>query len=262
MTKSALQKSGIGGFDFVINPYFGCTHACSFCYARFMLKFHKSEFAWGEFVEPKINIPDVLAGQAKKTHEKKILFSSVTDCYQPVEADFCITRRCLEILSGSGAHVSILTKSAIAQRDANLVKRFGEFTFGMSVSYHSDNLRVCFEKGTATIDERVETLTKMKEAGAKTWLFVSPYLPGITNIGLILEKFYKSVNSFSVEAINLYPSTIRGLSESLKAAGIDYEDFKRLAKNPFFWEQTKAQTGKVGEKLGLKLDEFYFHGSS
>lgn len=227
-----------------------------------MLKFHRSEFDWGEFVEPKINIPDVLARETKKTNGKKILFSSVTDCYQPVEAEFGITRRCLEILAESECSVSILTKSSIAQRDADLVSKFRSFTFGMSVSYHLDETRVCFERDTATITERLATLRKMKDAGAKTWLFVSPFLPGITDINSLLELFSGCVDSFSVEAINLYASIKNGLSESYRRIGKRFDAYKVIACDPCYWMQVKTDAILSGEKFGLKLDSFYFHGNS
>ena len=246
----------------MVNPYFGCTHACSFCYARFMLKFHKSEHAWGKFVEPKINLPDVLLKESKKAIGKKILFSSVTDCYQPVEREFGITRQCLKILSSQNCSVLVLTKSSLAARDADLVPSFKSFTFGMSASYHDDRIRECFEVGTASIEDRAKTLKLMKEAGAKTWLFVSPFLPGITNLEAILEKFRGTVDSFSVEAINLYSSTLKGLSSSIARAGSNFESLKKKAKDPYYWEQAKLEAFETSKKVGLNLEEFYFHTGS
>ncbi|MBP7732783.1 MAG: hypothetical protein KA140_03350 [Caldisericia bacterium] len=227
-----------------------------------MLKFHKSEHQWGCFVEPKINLPDVLQGESKKAFGKKILFSSVTDCYQPVEKEFGITRGCLRILAECGCHVSVLTKSSLAARDADLVPSFKSFTFGMSASYHDDRIRECFEVGTASIEERAKTLKLMKEAGAKTWLFVSPFLPGITNLEAILEKFCGTVDSFSVEAINLYSSTLKGLSSSIARAGSNFESLKKKAKDPYYWEQAKLEAFETSKKIGLNLEEFYFHTGS
>lgn len=227
-----------------------------------MLKFHKSEHQWGKFVEPKINLPDVLLNESKKAAGKKILFSSVTDCYQPVEKEFGITRECLKILSQKDCHVSVLTKSSLASRDADLVSKFKSFTFGMSASYHDDRIRECFEVGTARMEDRAKTLKLMKEAGARTWLFVSPFLPGITNLEAILEIFHGTVDSFSVEAINLYSSTLKGLSASVASAGFDFENLKKHAKDPYYWEQTKLEACQTAKQARLNLDEFYFHTSS
>jgi DNA repair photolyase len=227
-----------------------------------MLKFHKSDHPWGQFVDAKINLPDVLVREAKKACGKKILFSSVTDCYQPVEAEFGITRECLKILSDHNCSVSILTKSALATREADLVSKFQSFTFGMSASYHDDSIRKNFETGTSTIAQRAQALKTMKEAGAKTWLFVSPYLPGITQLEPLLKIFAGCAASFSVEAINLYTSTLKGLSASVASSGHDFQKLKEQARNPYFWEQAKIDAQVLGKKTGLKLDEFYFHNGS
>lgn len=224
-----------------------------------MLKFHKSDHQWGCFVEPKINLPDVLLKESKKAIGKKILFSSVTDCYQPVEKEFGITRGCLKILAQSECRVSILTKSSLAARDADLVPSFKSFTFGMSASYHEDRVRECFEVGSAKIKERAEALRRMKEAGAKTWLFVSPFLPGVTNLEALLDVFHGSVESFSVEAINLYSSTLKGLAASVTKAGYNFEKLKKQAKDQYFWEQARLDAAHAAGMAGLNLEEFYFH---
>ena len=96
-SKSILSPSKI--YDYVVNPYVGCQHACSYCYARFMKRFTGHKEPWGDFVDVKINAPDLLSKEIKKKRMGTVWVSGVCDPYQPLEAKYKLTRRCLEILA-------------------------------------------------------------------------------------------------------------------------------------------------------------------
>lgn len=227
-----------------------------------MLRFNPTPYRWGEFVEPKINLPDVLRKEAHKAKGRRVMFSSVTDCYQPVEREFGITRECLKILSGVDCSVSILTKSALAARDADLVAGFRQFTFGMSASFHDERTRLLFEKDSSTLDRKVEALKTMKRAGAKTWVFISPVLPGITNFKSILEKIAGYADSVSFESYNPYPTTFEAMKKSLSGAGKNWQQFFKLAKDHLYWQEMKIQAEEACINTGVVFDEFYIHGGS
>lgn len=103
--KAALTKSKIPGVEYVINPYIGCGHGCRYCYAAFMSKWsrHHAWSEWGSFVEPKVNIAEVLQGElSRKRKRGTVLLSSACDPYQPVEARFRLTRECILLLDRFG----------------------------------------------------------------------------------------------------------------------------------------------------------------
>jgi len=83
--KTALTKTGIQGFDYCLNPYVGCGHACRYCYASFMKRFTGHIEPWGDFVDVKINAPQVLRKQLQRAKPGSVLISTVTDPYQPLE---------------------------------------------------------------------------------------------------------------------------------------------------------------------------------
>ncbi len=227
-----------------------------------MLRFNHAPAPWGDFVEPKINLPDVLRKEAHKAKGKRIMFSSVTDCYQPVEREFQITRECLKILSGQDCSISILTKSALAMRDADLAGNFRQFAFGMSASFHNERTRLHFEKDSSTLDRKAETLKTMKQAGAKTWAFISPVLPDITDFKAILQKLSGFVDSVSFESYNPYPTTFETMKKSLSGAGIDSTRFFKQTKDPYYWQEMKVHAEEVCSDLGIEFDEFYIHSTS
>ena len=97
--KSIINKSGIEGVDYAVNPYIGCAHACSYCYARFMTRWYHKNEKWGTFVDVKKNALECMKKEAPRKKPGVILFSSVTDAFQPVEKKTKLTRRLLEILT-------------------------------------------------------------------------------------------------------------------------------------------------------------------
>jgi len=122
--KSILSKSGIGGISYCVNPYVGCSHGCVYCYASFMKRFTGHREPWGSFVDVKVNAPQLLEKQTRKTRDGVIILSSVTDPYQPAEARCRVTRGCLEALAGKPFRVEVLTKSPLVLRDIDLLKTF------------------------------------------------------------------------------------------------------------------------------------------
>lgn len=82
-SKSILSSSQ--GYDYVINPYVGCQHECSYCYATFMKRFTGHKESWGDFVDVKINAPELLKDEITKKKQGTVWVSGVTDPYQPLE---------------------------------------------------------------------------------------------------------------------------------------------------------------------------------
>jgi len=120
--KSILTRSGIPGYYYCINPYVGCAHGCKYCYATFMKRYTGHTETWGNFVDVKTNAPEVLQRQLKRAIRGKVIISSVTDAYQPIEAKYKLTRQCLEVLLQHQFPTDILTKSPLVLRDMDLIK--------------------------------------------------------------------------------------------------------------------------------------------
>ncbi|MCG2686361.1 radical SAM protein, partial [Candidatus Parcubacteria bacterium] len=123
--KTLLTKSRLPEADYCINPYIGCSHECVYCYSRFKKRFTGHTEKWGEFVDIKINAPEVLEKQLSRNPKKGVaLLGSVTDAYQPVEKKYKITRAILKVLLKYDFPVSVLTKSDLVTRDVDLFKQF------------------------------------------------------------------------------------------------------------------------------------------
>jgi DNA repair photolyase len=184
--KGLLNPSGIPGIDYTVNPYTGCSHACAYCYARFMARHTAHGLPWGAFCDPKTNAPEVLAKEVRRKPPGRVSLSTVTDPYQPAEARYGLTRRLLEILADSGFTVSLLTKSDLVLRDLDVLSRFppGTVEVGFSLNSSDDAVRRAFEPGAPPVSARLDALETLAGAGVPTWVFLAPALPVLTESGL------------------------------------------------------------------------------
>jgi DNA repair photolyase len=178
--KSILSTSGLRDSKYSINPYRGCSHNCVYCYAPFILR---EKRPWGEFVDVKINAPEALSKETIRKKKGTILISSVTDPYQPVEEKYKITRRILEKLKDKDFSISILTKSVLALRDLDLLKKM-DCEVGMTITTLDENFAKIFEPNSSTPQRRLETLRYFKISGLKTYIFFGPLLPFVSDINL------------------------------------------------------------------------------
>jgi DNA repair photolyase len=174
--KSVLSKSQI--FEYALNPYVGCQHNCVYCYAKFMKRFTGHNEPWGEFVDIKINAPELLSRELKKKKKGVVWISGVCDAYQPFEKKYQITRKCLEILVENRWPFVIQTKSDLVLRDIDLFKKADDCEVGFSIATAEEKIRAIFEPSAPAIATRVDALATLHSAGLKTFVMVAPLLPG------------------------------------------------------------------------------------
>ncbi len=206
--------------NYTINPYVGCPHACRYCYASFMKRFTEHEEPWGEFLDVKRCSKPL---GAKRLTGKTVFMSSVTDCYNPWEAKYGITRRILEELAPIECELSITTKSDLLLRDLDLLKARTElfrrpktlFDFAepdercgirvlASVNTLDEGFRTDMDRASP-IAKRLEMLKVCHAAGIPTLLFMSPIFPHITDFRAIVDAAASYVDAFWFENLNLRP---------------------------------------------------------
>ena len=174
--KNILSKSQI--YDYALNPYVGCTHACVYCYAKFMKRFTGHKEPWGKFVDVKINAPELLEREVKKKKVGRVWIRGVCDPYQPLERKYLITRRCLEILVDADWPFTIQTKSPLVLRDLEIIKRASDAEVGFTITTADERIRKIFEPGAPPSAKRIEALEKIHSEGIRTFAMIAPILPG------------------------------------------------------------------------------------
>ena len=189
--KTILSNSKI--YPYVINPYTGCQHNCSYCYARFMKRFTGHSEPWGQFVDVKITAPDLLRREITKKKPARVWISGVCDPYQPLEAKYKLARQCLEILVQHNWPVTVQTRSPLVLRDIDILKVGTDFEVGLSITTADDQVRKLFEPDAPSIEARVRALDELHRAGIRTFAMIAPMLPGSENLAEILAGKVDSV---------------------------------------------------------------------
>lgn len=177
----ALVQQGPG--HYYLNPYVGCTIGCEFCYVADRADLSRelegrAALPWGRHVDVKVNLPELLAREVAALPPGLVRISPiVTDPYQPLERRYRITRRCLEVLVGTGFTPGVLTRAARVQDDAALLGSFPRGLAGLSIPTDDDAVRRHFEPGGDPIDARLAALEACQRAGCLTVAVVQPVLP-------------------------------------------------------------------------------------
>ncbi len=195
--RSLLNKSGLA--DYAVNCYAGCEHRCVYCYARYATRFSHPSEVWGTFVDVKINAPQVLAQELKRRRVGRVFISSVCDGWQPVEAQYGLTRQCLEMLLRHGYSINILTKSALAGRDLDLLVGKKRVSLGVTITTLNESLYRFIEPRSSSPPKRLELLEEAKSKGLKTYAFLGPLMPYLSDTEESLLPLLRAVNEVGVD---------------------------------------------------------------
>lgn len=255
LAKTVLTKSGVEGVDYVINPYAGCLHDCRYCYARYMRKYTGRSEAWGSFVDVKINAPELVRSSARKTRGHVVTLSTVTDPYQPVEKRYRLTRRILRELVVYNPCIRIMTKSPLVLRDMDILSNFEDCSVSISLAMNDERLRKQLEPILPSAKERYLALQKIKEAGIKAVLFISPIFPEITKWKEIIEETRSIVDEYWFENLNLYPS-VRG--NVLKFVRANFPDLVEVYQeiiegNKWYWLNVADRIEEYCRRIGVSF---------
>ncbi len=199
LAKTILSVSQI--YDYVINPYTGCQHACSYCYARFMKRFTGHKEPWGEFVDVKVNAPDLLRKEIIRKKPGRVWVSGVCDPYQPLESKYKLTRQCLEILQQHKWPVTVQTRSPLVLRDIDIFKKMNDLEVGLSITTSDDKIRKLFEPHAPPIAGRIKALAELHKGGIRTYAMVAPMLPGAEGL---VSKLAGTVDYIIVDRMNYH----------------------------------------------------------
>jgi DNA repair photolyase len=195
--KSILNRSGI--LDFAVNCYLGCQHGCRYCYARFMTRFSPHQEPWGDFVDVKVNAPSILERQVRRAPKGRVFISSVCDAYQPVESRYGLTRACLEILLKHRYPITILTKSALAARDLDLMGSGSDLELGITVTTSDESLRRLIEPQASATQDRFSLLGQARSRGIRVYAFLGPFVPGLSDTEENLSALIRQIAGIGVD---------------------------------------------------------------
>ncbi len=194
-TKKIITKaySSDFGYRYTVNCYRGCIHGCTYCFAR---QYHEYlGYGAGTDFETKIvvkpNAPFLLREELKKTREKigHIDFSFATDPYLPIEANYELTRKCLEICAEFKMPVGVITKSPLITRDLDVLQKLNATVF-FSIPFSTTEKSKPFEPYTPIPEVRFRAMKTLTDAGIKVGIGIAPIILGYndSDVPVLLEK--------------------------------------------------------------------------
>ncbi len=181
-------KSPDVGMSYSMNPYQGCEHGCIYCYARNTHEFwgYSAGLDFEKQILVKKDAPALLEAHLKNKNWQAypIVLSGNTDCYQPAEKKYKITRACLEVFIKYKHPVAIITKNALVLRDLDLLRVLNNdqlITVHVSLTSLTEKTRRLLEPRTATAKKRLQTIKTLSEHNIPVNVMLAPIIPAINS---------------------------------------------------------------------------------
>lgn len=249
----ALSPSRLPGLDFALNPYAGCSHRCTYCYAPYVMRRPPSE--WGKCVVAKTNIAKLLAKELPK--KKGVIgLGTVTDPYQKAEAAWQLSRKCLVEIKKADARVSILTKSDLVARDIDLLKDIERCEVGITITTESDDLVQLFESNAPAPTARFKALEELNRSGIDTYVLMGPLIPEILGAGTeaMVQRIVSSgTRRVMLDRLNLRPGMEQAMYDALCIKDRrSAERFRSEASSDQHYEKAIAKLESACMSAGLK----------
>jgi len=255
-------------FRYSVNPYRGCAHGCSYCYARNTHEY--LGFNAGLDFETRIIVKHNAADMIREFlardawQPEPITFSGVTDCYQPAEREFRLTRHCVEVVLECRQPIGIVTKNALVLRDLDLLGQLATHHLVhvfLSITSLDPELARVMEPRTSIPSARLRAVETLVDAGVPVGVMVAPVIPGLNDseIPAILEAA-KSAGAKSAGYVFLrLPLTVEPVfrewlhrTQPLKAERVEQRlRQSRSGKlNASKWGERMRGSGELADQIG------------
>jgi DNA repair photolyase len=158
-----------------------------------MKRFSGHSEPWGQYLDIKVNAPEILAREVRRKKPGRVFVSSVCDAYQPIEKRYRLTRECVKILIDAGFHAGILTKSRLVTRDFDILEGHANCSVGCTLTTMDEHLRFRIEPGASPTRERIAALEEACDRGIDAWAFLGPFLPGLSDTDEALDSLISAI---------------------------------------------------------------------
>ena len=197
-----LNPTSIDLGEYVINPFMGCEFSCLYCYVRSNKVISRRPGEWGAYVDIRINAPELLEKEIVSKKPKCVLLGSTTDCFQPVEKKYMITKRVLEVLNRHKVYYYILTRSPYIAEYMGLLNQGFCKKIYFTINNMPTEVKSKLEPKSPAFELRFKAINKMLDEGIDVVPYFSPILPWLSDFKDIFSLFPKS-NSVEFEGLNM-----------------------------------------------------------
>jgi DNA repair photolyase len=174
------------GMGYSMNPYAGCEHGCIYCYARNVHEYwgYSAGLDFERKIIIKKNAPQLLRKflMHPKWDATPIMLSGNTDCYQPAEQTYRLTRKMLEVCNEFNQPVGILTKNSWILKDKDVLQEMAKkqiVSAMVSITSFNEDLRRVMEPRTTTAKQKLKVISELSSAGVRMGIMMGPMIPGL-----------------------------------------------------------------------------------
>ena len=231
-----LNPTAIDLGEYVINPFMGCEYSCLYCYVRSNKVISKRQGEWGTYVDIRINAPERLEKEIVLRKPKCVLLGSTTDCFQPAERKYGITKKILEILNKHGVYYNILTRSPAIAEYIDLLKQGFCKKIYFTINNTPAEIKNKLEPKSPAYALRFNAVNKMLDENIGVVPYFSPILPWLSDFKDIFSVFPRS-NSVEFEGLNMNLVNINDIISGIASIRPDLQaKYEKLLKDRAFYD--------------------------
>ncbi len=244
-------------FTWSVNPYRGCFHSCAYCYAR---RYHEYlDMGAGTDFESKLVIKPGAPTLLKEAFMKPswtgetVMFSGVTDCYQPIEAVYKLTQGCIEVCRDFKNPAGLITKSFLITRDVELLTELHRVAFctvAISIPFSSDEMARKIEPQASTVERRFQALEMLAKAGIPVGVSLAPTIPGLNenDIPIVMKRAKNCGARFAFHSLVRLSGSVQSVFEEKIKAALPPERVDRILKRLRETRQGKMNDSRFGHR--------------
>jgi DNA repair photolyase len=252
--RSILNPCSLEGRNYQVDPYIGCEHYCYYCYAL-----NQAETDWRNEVLIHEDIANHLESELAGIPPQTIYMGWQTDPYQPCEAEYRQTRQVLELLLEKGFSASILTKSDLILRDADLLRNMNAASVSVSAAFNDNQIRRLFEANTMDTEKRIEALGQIKKAGVRTGALLCPVIPYITDAIQLIDMLAPCTDVIWIYGLHIMNRADQNWLNMKKIINREFPDLLEriepaiFSKEHSFWAQLRDELVALKDDRHLDL---------
>jgi DNA repair photolyase len=252
--RPVLEPCGLEDLDHQVDPYIGCEHHCHYCYAL-----NGAETDWAREILIHAYIVGQLREELGGLPPQRIYMGYHSDPYQPCEAEQLQTRKVLELFRERGFAPSILTKSDLVVRDADILKDMDGASVSVSVAFNDNAVRRSFEAKTTDTEARIEALRQLRRAGIRTSALICPVIPHITDPRPLIDPLAPHCDAIWIYGLSMEDRSSRNWRNVETILEDLFPDLKEhieqvvFSKDHSYWTQLREGLKDIQEERQLDL---------
>lgn len=255
-----LRPTGINLASYVINPYQGCQLGCLFCYAQFNKAAKKEPMPWGSYVKVKLNAAEILERELKDIKPESVLLGSTTECFQPVERKYSLTRTIIRILNQRRIKYVIMSRSLLLGEYIDDLDRQLCTGVYFTVDIMPERIKQKFEPYAVSSVDSIDLVNKLTAGGINVIAYFCPVMPFLYEQIQKIRQL-KTGTRAEFEIVNFQMSGIRKIIQTIEQIYPEFaKEYKKMCSDKLFYEKVMRDIkNDIRPIAGRRFKEIKIH---